>query len=129
MAKTKETTLETPEVKIKYFSISDGSEVIPTSEQKILKVHAHEHEYEGRKFLAYDVIKKNGDKMKLKFTKVAKNIPISEGTWFILVNNDNINIDSYSNIKPVMWCKNVTDIIKVDNSESKDAKKKQLDDF
>lgn len=128
MAKKNETNQPT-ESKIKYFSLSDGQEVTPTSEQKILKVLAHEHEYEGRKFLAYDVVKKNGDKLKLKFTKVAKNIPISEGTHFILVSNDNINIDSYSNVKPVMWCKNVTDLVKVDNSESKEVKKKQLDEF
>lgn len=117
------------ETLIKYYSLTDGSEVQPTLEQKILKVLAHEHEYEGRKFLAYDVVKKNGDKLKLKFTKVAKNIPVIEGTHYLLVNNDSINIDTYSNIKPVMWCKNVNDIVKIENIETKEKKKQQLDEF
>lgn len=131
MAKKQENAPESVEQnnQVKYFSLTDGVEVIPTEEQKILKVLAHEHEHEGRNFLAYDVVKKNGDKLKLKFTKLANNIPKTVGTHYLLVNSDNINVDTYSNIKPVMWCKNVNDIVKIENIETKEKKKRTLDEF
>jgi hypothetical protein len=126
MTKTK---TEAKKLKPEFVSILSGEIVEPKEGEKILKVNAKEIEYENKKFFVFNVIKKNGDKMQLKFTKAAKNIPVSEGNHFLLVNESDVNVDTWSKVYPVMWCKNVIDILHVDDKSRAEQKKEALNEF
>jgi len=116
-------------IEAKFISILSGLPVEAKEGEKVLKVQAKELEYENRKYFGYNVIKKNGDKLNLKFVKVAKNIPLSEGTHYILVLESDVNIDTWSKVYPVMWCKNVIDLLHMENTGRKEQSKESLKDF
>lgn len=128
MAKKEQTPSEQP-LEQKFFSTTDGSQIVPSETQKILRIKAREIEHENKKFFGYDVIKKNGDKVQLKFTRAAKNVPQSEGTHFILVDIDKMNIDTWSKEKDVIWIKDVIDTVVPDNTPLIEKKRKALEDF
>jgi hypothetical protein len=120
---------EIESVKSDFISILSGDHVEIKEGEKVLKIMAKELEYENKKYYGYNVIKKNGDKMQLKFTRVAKNIPVTEGTHYILVLESDVNVDTWSKIYPLMWCKNVIDLLHLDKLDKTELKKETLKEF
>jgi hypothetical protein len=120
---------EIESVKSDFISILSGNAIEIKEGEKVLKITAKELEYENKKYYGYNVIKKNGDKMQLKFTRVAKNIPVTEGTHYILVLESDVNVDTWSKIYPLMWCKNVIDLLHLDKLDKTEQKKESLREF
>lgn len=80
----------------------------------------------GREFTAFKAVKKDGSLIDCKFTRSCKNTPSESCT--IIVNASDCNVTN-NTLYPVMWVKNVVEIINADGSKATEKQIQQIDDM
>lgn len=79
----------------------------------------------GNKFIAWKAVNKNGKYITLKFRRDVKNVPTEDGTYFIKVKTDNMNLDDTSGKYPVLWVQvNIEEIYDTNPNATEKRKEK-----
>lgn len=118
---TKKENVKVENTEIKVVSIATGEVITLTDTQKILTIRAKEFtaREKGNKFMTYKAVQKNGDLLTSKFTRASKFEVEDEGQFSIIVEKDDMNIDSFTKTFPVLWIRKVIEKVEIIKDNTK----------
>lgn len=96
-----------------YFNPTTKEKIEVSDTQKVLRLKSKEFENKTKKlkFMTFKAVERNGNLMECKFTKDANNTPKTEGYHHVLIEKENMNIDSHTKDWRVLWVKDVVMIV------------------